>query len=150
MTTALKDAQALDRLAREAGALVLRIRKEHQEAVRDWAHAEKPDGSPVTKADRESEAHIIAGIEKLGLQAPIVAEETSSMLDVANANGFYLIDPVDGTKAFIGGGADFSVNIGFVENGVPVLGVLHAPVSNESWYCAEGAAFYVGADGIEQ
>jgi 3'(2'), 5'-bisphosphate nucleotidase len=128
------DAKALANLAREAGALILRIRAAHLSKEEDWGHIAKADGSPVTRADAAAEAHILAGIEKLGLQAAVVAEETASALDVSDKEGFYLIDPLDGTKAFVGGGDDFSVNIGFAQKGVPTMGVLHIPVTGESYY----------------
>ncbi|MBI3420337.1 MAG: 3'(2'),5'-bisphosphate nucleotidase CysQ [Proteobacteria bacterium] len=143
----LSDTKALARLAQETGALILRIRAEHLSQQHDWHHAAKPDGSPVTRADQEAEAHILAGIAKLGMNAPVVAEESAAGADISGAEGFYLIDPLDGTKAFMGGGDDFCVNIGFAEKGRAVFGVIYVPVNGETYTTAEGAAWFQPAGG---
>ncbi|HVY12285.1 MAG TPA: 3'(2'),5'-bisphosphate nucleotidase CysQ [Alphaproteobacteria bacterium] len=150
MSLSLSDARALANLAREAGALILRIRAAHLSKEQDWAHAAKGDGSPVTRADQEAEAHILAGLKKLGLSAPVVAEETASAIDVSRAESFYLIDPLDGTRAFVGGGDDFCVNIGLIHKGAPAAGALHVPVTGESYFAAEGQAWFSPPSGIEE
>jgi 3'(2'),5'-bisphosphate nucleotidase len=88
----------------------------------------KGDGSPVTQADERGEAIILCGLAKLFPDIPVVAEESVAAGRVpATQSGFFLVDPLDGTKEFISGSGDFTVNIGLVEKGVPVLGVVYAP-----------------------
>jgi 3'(2'), 5'-bisphosphate nucleotidase len=146
----LSDARALAGLAREAGQIILRIRDEHRSNKQDWGEGAKEDGSPVTRADRESEAHILSGIAKLGLSAPVVAEETSSAASMVGERRFYLIDPLDGTRSFVNGNDDFCVNIGFVEEGRPKLGVLYAPAVGESYFTDGATAWFKPANGNEE
>jgi 3'(2'), 5'-bisphosphate nucleotidase len=87
-----------------------------------------PDDSPVTPADRLAEALILAGIAHAAPGIPVVAEEEAAAGRMpAVAEQFFLVDALDGTKEFIAGGTDFTVNIGFIERGSPTLGVVYAP-----------------------
>ena len=89
----------------------------------------KSDESPVTKADREAEALIFEALGRLAPDIPIVGEEAVSAghrPDIGNR--FFMVDPLDGTKEFIAGRAEFTVNIGLIEDGRPVLGLVYAPV----------------------
>lgn len=97
----------------------------------------KQDDSPVTQADLAASALIITALEKLTPNIPIVCEETykADDLSVLKQDQFWLVDPLDGTKEFIrgaqGGGnssGEFTVNIALIQNGVPVLGYVYAPV----------------------
>jgi 3'(2'), 5'-bisphosphate nucleotidase len=100
----------------------------------------KADASPATVADREAEALLV---ERLSLSVPgipMVAEEAVSSGRVpAIGERFILIDPLDGTKEFIQGRTDFTVNIALVEAGAPVLGVIAAPARNELFGGVAGA-----------
>jgi 3'(2'), 5'-bisphosphate nucleotidase len=95
----------------------------------------KTDDSPVTEADRRGEALIVERLAKAFPGVPVVAEENCSAegvpLDVARR--FFLVDPLDGTKAFVRGEAHFTVNIGLIEDGLPVAGAVCAPASGEVW-----------------
>ncbi|NDE89854.1 MAG: 3'(2'),5'-bisphosphate nucleotidase CysQ [Alphaproteobacteria bacterium] len=148
----LKDVRALAQLAREAGQIILHYREQHREGRTLGLEALnleiKHDGSPVTLADIASQEHILEGIEQLGLYQPVVAEEATAP-DVSTLDGFYLIDPLDGTKAFVDGGDDFTVNIGFIHHGRPVMGVLHSPVLNETYYTDGTCAYYLSPSGEE-
>jgi 3'(2'), 5'-bisphosphate nucleotidase len=88
----------------------------------------KADSSPVTAADFTAEAIIIAGLAHAAPGIPVVAEEEvgEGRIPVSAAR-FFLVDALDGTKEFISGGTDYTVNIGLVEDGVPTLGVVYAP-----------------------
>jgi 3'(2'), 5'-bisphosphate nucleotidase len=87
-----------------------------------------PDGSPVTPADHLAEAIILAGIAHAAPGIPAVAEEEAAAGRVPTvADRFFLVDALDGTKEFISGGTDFTVNIGLIEHGNPTLGVVYAP-----------------------
>jgi 3'(2'), 5'-bisphosphate nucleotidase len=88
----------------------------------------KADASPVTEADVRAEAMILAALPKLIPDVPIVAEEAAAAGHIPNVgSSFWLVDPLDGTKEFIGRNGEFTVNIALVQHGVPVLGVVLAP-----------------------
>jgi 3'(2'), 5'-bisphosphate nucleotidase len=88
----------------------------------------KVDQSPVTVADRESEEIIHQGLARLAPGIAVVAEEAMAGGHVADVGGaFFLVDPLDGTKGFIKGREEFTVNIALVENRRPVFGLVYAP-----------------------
>ena len=94
----------------------------------DFATRRKDDASPVTEADEQAEAHILAGLRKLAPQFPIVAEEEVAAGRIPEVGrAFWLVDPLDGTKEFINHNDEFTVNIALVEDGAPTLGVVLAP-----------------------
>jgi 3'(2'), 5'-bisphosphate nucleotidase len=102
----------------------------------------KADDSPVTEADRRGEALIT---EALGREFPglaVVAEEDVSQSGAPLTIGsrFFLVDPLDGTKAFVRGEAHFTVNIALIENGAPVAGAVAAPAIGETWFTHAGSA----------
>jgi 3'(2'), 5'-bisphosphate nucleotidase len=127
---------ALERLAIEAGQIIMRIRSD------GFAAQSKSDGSPVTIADRAAEEHILAGLEKLEPATPVIAEELADSRPSLHAvsKRYFLVDPLDGTKEFISGRTDFTVNIAIVQDGVPTLGVVVAPARNEMYAGAAGSA----------
>jgi len=95
----------------------------------------KADQSPVTAADRASEAVILAGLAAVAPGIPVVAEEETAAGRVpAVAARFFLVDPLDGTKEFIQRSTDFTVNIGLIEDGAPTLGVVYAPARSEMYW----------------
>ena len=114
---------AIRRIADDAGALILGY---YAGAV---AVRAKADASPVTEADEAAEALILAALEALGLNIPIVAEEKAARGGVPGDAGsrFWLVDPLDGTKEFLSKNGEFTVNIALIENRRPVLGVVYAP-----------------------
>ena len=102
----------------------------------------KSDQSPVTEADRRGEALILERLTAAFPGVPVIAEEavSASGAPPTIAGRFYLVDPLDGTKAFIRGDAHFTVNIGLIEDGVPVAGAVCAPATGEVWFTAAGGA----------
>ena len=113
---------ALVPLIREAGELVMRI------YATDFAVEVKGDDSPVTLADQCAEKVIFAGLHRLTPEIPIVGEEAASAGDIPDvSNRFWLVDPIDGTKEFVGRNGEFTVNIALVDHGAPVLGLVLAP-----------------------
>ena len=84
----------------------------------------KADASPVTEADRRAEAVILAGLRQSFPSVPCVAEEelSAGLLPLGLGDSFFLIDALDGTKEFICGRPDFTVNIALVRDGVPEVG----------------------------
>jgi 3'(2'), 5'-bisphosphate nucleotidase len=123
--------------------------------LKDWkqpiAVYRKPDDSPKTDTDDAAEAIVKAAILDTGSDLPIVAEEAISKgerVTIGPDKRFWLVDALDGTRDFIRGGADFSVNIALIENGEPVLGLIHAPVTGDTWYAQRdtGALHLKGGD----
>ena len=128
LTDTLAHAELLEVLApamREAGALIEDIK------ARGIVHHDKADSSPVTEADEAAEALLEAAIRRIEPGAVIVGEEAVAAGTIPDvADRFWLIDPLDGTKDFVGGGTDYSVNVGLIEAGIPTLGlVLHPPTA---------------------
>ena len=91
----------------------------------------KDDASPVTEADLRAERVILAALAELAPDIPVVAEEECAARGVPGAvpGRFWLVDPLDGTKEFISGNGEFTVNIALIEHGCPTLGVVHVPVT---------------------
>jgi 3'(2'),5'-bisphosphate nucleotidase len=90
----------------------------------------KADHSPVTQADLAAEAIILERLRLAAPAVPIVAEEeVAAGRQPAIGSEFFLVDPLDGTKEFIQRIGDFTVNIALIRNGVPVMGVVYAPVT---------------------
>ena len=95
----------------------------------------KADASPVTAADRTAEAVILAGLAHAAPGIPVVAEEEVAAGRVPGvAERFFLVDALDGTKEFVNGGTDYTVNIGLIERGVPTLGVVYAPARSTVYW----------------
>lgn len=111
-------------LAERAGAEIRGIRHNGFQVQR------KADKSVVTEADHASEALILAGLRQALPGCRVVAEEeVAGGVPASAAAEFWLVDPLDGTREFAGGGDDFAVNIGLVRDGRPVLGVVGVPAS---------------------
>jgi len=97
----------------------------------------KDDGSPVTLADEAAEAVILEALRRLTPDIPIVSEEAHARSATPALDGrFWLVDPLDGTKEFIKRNGEFTVNIALVDQGVPVLGVVYVPVTEELYSAA--------------
>ena len=110
--------------AREAGEAIL-------EVVRRGFEVEaKRDASPVTEADRAAELIILAALARAAPGVPVIAEEEVAAGRIpAHDDIYFLVDPLDGTKEFVRGGDDYTVNIGLIEKGEPTLGVVFAPAT---------------------
>jgi 3'(2'),5'-bisphosphate nucleotidase len=90
----------------------------------------KSDGSPVSRADREAEAIVLEALAVVAPGIPVIAEEAVSAGIVPEFDDIaFLVDALDGTREFIGGGDDFTVNVALVEGGVPTFGIVFAPAS---------------------
>lgn len=128
----------LRRLALHAGEAILGIYGRPATDVRY-----KADASPVTEADEVASKVILAGLPGLLPGVQVVCEETESPETPSKAGGrFVLVDPLDGTKEFIGRNGEFTVNIALIEEGRPVAGVVYAPAVQRlfgGWRVANGA-----------
>jgi len=110
--------------AREAGAAILEI------VARGFDVEQKGDLSPVTEADRAAELIILAALARVAPGVPVIAEEEVAAGRIPDHGGtFFLVDPLDGTKEFIRGGDDYTVNIALVVDGRPRVGTVFAPAT---------------------
>ena len=124
------------KLAIEAGEKIMEIYGKD-----DFEVKSKSDESPVTLADETADAHIFAGLRAAFPDAAIVTEEQSDTHAEAS-NTFFIVDPLDGTKEFIKRRGDFTVNIAYVEDGVPTMGVVYAPAKKRLFLTdANGKSF---------
>ncbi len=131
---------AIVELALAAGRVIQPLYDAHAAAVT------KADGTPVTEADTAAERVILAGLATLTPDVPAVAEEMMAAgARPVVGRTFWLVDPLDGTKEFVARTGEFTVNIGLVVDGVPVLGVIHAPVTGETYAAAGGVATWAAA-----
>ena len=125
------------------GAVLADLGEEAAELVRPlWnsglAVDRKSDDSPVTEADRRAETLILEGLARVAPGVAVVSEEHASEFGAPGRIGrvFFLVDPIDGTKAFVRGDPNFTVNIGLIVDGVPVAGAISAPATGETWFTA--------------
>ena len=94
----------------------------------------KPDSSPVTAADEASEASILKELARLLPDVPVVSEEMAgSKMPTALGHSFIVVDPLDGTKEFLAGTNQFTVNLAIVTRGVPIAGIIAAPNHGKVW-----------------
>jgi 3'(2'), 5'-bisphosphate nucleotidase len=121
------------RLALQAGDRIMQVYD-----APDFEVKAKSDASPVTEADEAADALIADGLRSAFPDLPLITEEQAGSHAQA-ASTFLIVDPLDGTKEFIQRRGDFTVNIAYVEDGVPLRGVVYAP--------AQGRLFYTLADG---
>lgn len=125
--------EALIPAVRAAGELIETIR------IAGAVARDKADHSPVTEADEQAEILLTAAIRAIEPGAVIVGEEASAAgFQPEPSARFWLIDPLDGTKDFIRGGPDYSVNVALIEDGIPVLGLVLAPRDGTLWAGAVG------------
>ena len=125
-------------MARRAGDAVMEV------YGTDHAVQSKTDQSPVTEADVRAEAIILSQLRAITPEVPIVAEEAVAAGQVPSVGAdFWLVDPLDGTKEFIGRNGEFTVNIARVHEGVPVLGVVFAPALGRLFAGAQGFGAFV-------
>jgi 3'(2'), 5'-bisphosphate nucleotidase len=101
----------------------------------------KADGSPVTIADQDAEAVILEGLAQLLPGVPVLAEESAAAGRLPERTDLFIaVDPLDGTREFIAGNGEFTVNIALVAAGEPVAGFIFAPARNRLWLAADGRA----------
>ena len=137
MSALSNETLALAEIAWEAGEIVLR-----HYASDDLNLKQKSDRSPVTVADEEAEAHILGRLKHRYPGVSVIAEEAVSAGHIPKIGSrFFLVDPLDGTKEFLGRNGEFTVNIGEIEDGVPIRGVVGIPARNQLFLGArsEGA-----------
>ncbi|MGH8124571.1 MAG: 3'(2'),5'-bisphosphate nucleotidase CysQ [Rhodanobacteraceae bacterium] len=128
-------------LARHAGAAILEV------YAGSFAVEHKSDNSPLTAADMASHRIIVAGLQALAPDIPVLSEESKG-IDGSVRRGwdrYWLVDPLDGTREFVKRNGEFTVNIALIEDHVPVLGVVLVPVTGELYCGIAGEGAFVEA-----
>ena len=92
----------------------------------------KSDKTPVTTADEEANKMILRGLNQQFPKIPAISEESENK--VLEKEAFFIIDPLDGTRGFLNKTNNFTVNIAFINNREPELGVIYSPISGELFY----------------
>jgi 3'(2'), 5'-bisphosphate nucleotidase len=125
-------------LSIEAGQAIEAVRR------RDGrAHRLKSDDSPVTQADLAANEILLKGLARLAPAIEVLSEEAHNPFRTGHPPAhppahYWAVDPLDGTREFISGSRDYTVNVALVEAGVPTLGVVHAPATGETWLGVAG------------
>src|ERR1700716_761440 len=119
--------EPLTDLVIRAGAAILAVNR------RTMRIDGKVDGSPVTEADLAADRVIAEGLARLIPQVQTLSEERTHLAQLPCASSFFLIDPLDGTKEFVAGRDEFTVNLALVTDGVPLLGIVGAPALGLIW-----------------
>ncbi|HSG01313.1 MAG TPA: 3'(2'),5'-bisphosphate nucleotidase CysQ [Vicinamibacterales bacterium] len=111
----------------------------------------KEDGSPITAADRAAHRVLVDALAEWDPEIPIVSEEgrIPPYEERVSWRQFWLVDPLDGTKEFIKRNGEFTVNVALIEDGVPVLGVVHAPALGVTWAAGRGLGAWKHAPGAD-
>jgi len=132
-------------VAEEAGNAILKI------YAREFSVEQKADRSPLTEADIASHQTIIRGLTSMGSDLPVLSEESAAAPYVERRlwDDFWMVDPLDGTKEFIGRNGEFTVNIALIRSGKPVMGVVHAPVLGTTYWANEHDAWRKSSSGKE-
>jgi 3'(2'), 5'-bisphosphate nucleotidase len=131
---AVFDTSACEALIEELTAIAARAAA----AIRQCGVASlrrKSDGSPVTAADHVAEAVILQDLKRLAPGIPIVSEERSGETHAGTSQEatYFLVDPLDGTREFIAGRDEFTVNIALINLATPLLGIIAAPAADLAW-----------------
>lgn len=136
--------EAVGGLALEAGRKIMPFYRGHV------AVSMKQDASPLTAADLAAHHFLVESLPVVLPGVAVISEESApeSHLSACHMDRFWLVDPLDGTKEFLKATGEFTVNIALVENGRPVLGVVHAPALGATYYASvEGGAWRKAGDG---
>ncbi|MGR0279104.1 3'(2'),5'-bisphosphate nucleotidase CysQ [Marinomonas dokdonensis] len=122
--------QALQKIIHDAADVIMDI---YQRSDLEIEH--KSDDSPVTAADLAAHKVILAGLERLTPDIPVLSEE--GVVDFEERSQWsmlWVVDPLDGTKEFIKRNGEFSVNIALIENNAPIVGMVYLPTTSEGYF----------------
>jgi 3'(2'), 5'-bisphosphate nucleotidase len=131
--------EAIIAIARAAAARILTVYDS------EFAVEHKDDKSPLTAADLAAHHCIVAGLEQLTPDIPILSEESAEDVPAIMRREWrrlWLVDPLDGTREFVKRNGEFTVNIALIDDGVPVLSVVQAPVTGDLWHAQPGRGAY--------
>jgi len=134
-------------LALKAGNEILAVYNSEEFSIQ-----EKDDKSPLTAADLASHHAIVDGLTALTADIPVLSEESASLpfSERSSWQRYWLVDPLDGTREFIKRNGEFTVNIALIDAGVPVLSVVHVPVSGVSYLACKGQGAFKQEPGSER
>jgi len=131
------DAAACAALLDPLTALAARAAQAIRDANAKTGMRRKADGSPVTAADETAETLIRSGLKRLAPDLPIISEEHAERqtpnIPAGKGASYFLVDPLDGTREFIAGSDEYTVNIAVVTGGAPILGIIAAPAMGLAW-----------------
>lgn len=136
------DMNYLIMIAKKAGQAIMEFyKKEHAVDIKD-------DNSPVTAADRAAHKIIMQGLKEKYGDIPCISEEGNmpSYSERRDWNYFWLVDPLDGTKEFIGRRDDFTVNIALIDGDRPVIGVIYVPAKGLLYYASKDSGAWKAED----
>ncbi|MCK5720066.1 MAG: 3'(2'),5'-bisphosphate nucleotidase CysQ [Thiomargarita sp.] len=124
----------INQIAKTAGEKILEVYSTAFEVEK------KSDNSPLTMADKLAHETIIAELNKISPNYPILSEESTQIpyKERASWQRYWLVDPLDGTREFVKRNGEFTVNIAFIDNGKPILGVVYVPVTQVNYFAAAG------------
>jgi 3'(2'), 5'-bisphosphate nucleotidase len=149
ITLALRD--AVIAIARQAGATIMDVYEGDDR--RDFGATTKIDNSPLTQADLRAHEVIVAGLQLLTPQWPVLSEESADVPFAVRSQWitYWLVDPLDGTKEFVSRNGEFTVNIALVHEHVPAFGVVYVPVVDTLYIggVGRGAFKQVGGGGMQ-
>ena len=131
-------------IARAAAAEIMRV------YATEFTVEMKEDRSPVTAADLAAHKVIVQDLKRITPDLPVLSEESADIPFTTRSRweSYWLVDPLDGTKEFINKNGDFTVNIALIQDGVPLVGIVHVPVTGMSYYgCVGVGAFRRDKDG---
>jgi len=130
----------VNEIAQGAGDVIMEV----YDRPGDLSVDSKTDDSPLTEADLAAHKLICASLMELTPHIPVLSEESEipTMAVRSQWGRYWLVDPLDGTKEFVGRNGEFTVNIALIENHCPVLGVVYVPVSKVSYLGAKGVCAY--------
>ncbi|MEP6940911.1 MAG: 3'(2'),5'-bisphosphate nucleotidase CysQ [Rudaea sp.] len=136
-------------IARAAGDAIMAV------YAGDFAVERKDDDSPLTAADLAAHRTIVAGLKASAAQIPVLSEEAAEEVPWSERrtwSRYFLVDPLDGTREFVKRNGEFTVNIALIEDGVPTMGVVYAPVLDEMFSAWSGgnAWLHTARDGRKQ
>ena len=126
-------------IARDAAAAILAIYEQ------DFDVEHKADASPLTAADLAAHHCIVDGLARLTPDIPVLSEESAHEVSFEQRRQWrrlWLVDPLDGTREFVKRNGEFTVNLALIDDGVPVFGVVQAPVGGALWYGVRGGRAY--------
>ncbi|MGM0543968.1 MAG: 3'(2'),5'-bisphosphate nucleotidase CysQ [Pseudomonadota bacterium] len=116
----------------------------------DFSVETKADKSPLTEADMAAHHALIALLKNLTPEVPVLSEESGDISFATRQSWqrYWLIDPLDGTKEFVNKNGEFTLNVALIENGVPVFGIVYAPVLQDTWVGQVGGEVFKIEQGI--
>jgi 3'(2'), 5'-bisphosphate nucleotidase len=135
--------EQVTKIAASAGEIIMRYRNTNQKIDI------KEDNSPVTEADLAASHYIVSSLHTIAPNIPVVSEEEIIAQDKLGET-FWLVDPIDGTKSFIRGSDEFTVNIALIHQNEPVLGVIYVPATEILYYASQRAYKQVKRQKIDE